>query len=226
MNRKVQLGLSGLVLAASVAGGVRSCIGMNKVEAQLRQFKSYNTADDVDGMRSHVSNAAAYLRYTPAYTTYAKIGKSSIPIYHPTNYPDGISARNEIDTVLTRLGRHGMSMLESQPVVFLAEFEPETYYVDIRGNLISVRDRLPLSSRVEVWNDKSVNRSTFESERSQLSKTGERLSELRDRYLDEVPADLKSSKEWNTVELAASILAGVTALVFGLAGLSRDEYGY
>ena len=194
IKRAIGLGISALGLAGSVYLGAASGNTYSKAEAELQKHPCYAKAGELEKLASKLSSAESELRYSSAYTQ--KIGKTSI--YHPARYPDAKDAKKLISETFNRLNE---------------ELKEGKRLCEI---LKGVYDSLPEQNGIKVYNWARVDNTTFEKQRIELTGIAEKISEIKNMHLGEVPQELLSKKDLGIGGLVGCILGG---LFFAASGL-------
>mgnify|MGYP001445933727 CR=1 FL=1 len=196
------------IVTAALAAGSLWCgilgYGNYKTSMEhLRQNANFRESERIECIQDTVESAESDLTYHHAYTTHHRAGKVSRSVHHPARYPNTMRAHTNITNAL----------------------QAQSHDASVDGLLTEVDYRIPRSEKLQEWNGKKVDNTTFAAERGMLSSAEDRLAQTRAHLRSLVPEHLYSARTNAIWVLVAAGLLGAGAVGFGVSAYNDSSYG-
>ena len=195
MKTRTKMKVAAAIAAVSLMIVAKMGIGIYSADAELKRNLNYQKASEFYDMKSKLGSAEDELTYSGSYITFQKIGKITTPVEHPAQYPDAKDAKESISNVMAQLKN---KRVRNQKCLI--------------ERLDSVSKSLPDKNDIHEYKDQSVNYNTFKPQRTQLDTVEEELNAARDKYMENVPDDLKAQKRNSVIGLILSVVGLLTSM--------------
>ena len=188
INRRdfLKLSIAGIGTVISGTSTYVTSKKLSEIELELLEDPNYIVAEEFNDIISLLKISQNNLKYTPATTTPIRTGKTTIYTHIPEKYPNTAESKKNLEIVFSKLHSINLPNIKSDK-----NGEIDT---NIFESLQNTYNQLPDEEKTLEYQGKSVNRHTFNIERSIINKQINEIQTLKHYYLDKIPEKLLNEK--------------------------------